>query len=234
MNWADSRVIIAAVNLTVSQTGNTQVFALKGHLNSESAPEFERRFLEETKSDTKALILDLTGVEYVSSDGLRTILSLGKLMEARSGKLVLCVEPGLTRQILESAGFHKLFTVCASLEEAGKFSRGTFSIHMHKEWEVDVMTVYGRVDAEHAPAVETAGRNVLSTPYQKLLINLGAVDYLSSAGLCALLKLVKLAEANHGRLFVCSPTAPVRQIFKLSAFDKILAIRNTVQDALVE
>jgi anti-anti-sigma factor len=63
---------------------------------------------------------------------------------------------------------------------------------------------------------------------------LGGVDYLSSAGLCALLNLAKLAEAKHGRLFICSPAAPVQQILKMSGFDKILAIRKSVQDALVE
>ncbi|HEY5911094.1 MAG TPA: STAS domain-containing protein [Verrucomicrobiae bacterium] len=222
------------MNLTVSQTGDTQIFVLQGRLDSESTTELEKRCREEIKSDTRALILDLTGLEYVSSAGLRTILGAGKLMESRSGRLVLCAGQGLPRQILENAGFHKLFRICASLDEAGKFSSGTFRVHMHKEWEVDVMTVYGRVDAERAPEVETAGRKVLATPYQKLLINLSAVDYLSSAGLCALLNLAKLAESQHGRLFVCSPGASVRQVFKMSGFDKILTIRDTVQDALVE
>jgi anti-anti-sigma factor len=109
-----------------------------------------------------------------------------------------------------------------------------FKLHMHKEWEVDVMTVFGRVDAERAPEVESAGRNVLATPYQKLLINMSAVDYLSSAGLCTLLRLAKLAETNHGRLFICSPAPSALQILKLSGFDKILTIRDSVQDALVE
>ena len=105
---------------------------------------------------------------------------------------------------------------------------------MHKEWEVDVITVFGRVDAERAPELEAAGRKVLENPFQKLLINMSAVQYLSSAGLCALLNLGKLAEAKKGRLFLCSPSASVRQILKLSGFDKILAIRDSVQLALVE
>jgi len=99
---------------------------------------------------------------------------------------------------------------------------------------VDIITVYGRVDAERAPEVEAAGRKILDTPFKKLLINLSAVQYLSSAGLCALLNLGKLADAKKSRLFLCSPAPSVRQILKLSGFDKILAIRDSVQDALVE
>ena len=79
-----------------------------------------------------------------------------------------------------------------------------------------------------------AARRILTTAYQKLLINLSAVDYLSSAGLCALLNLGKLADAKQGRLFLCSPAPSVRQILKMSGFDKIFKIRNSVQEALVE
>jgi len=222
------------MNFSVTQTGDTQVLALKGRLDSDSVPEFERVGLQEIKSDARTVILELTALEYLSSAGLRVVLSIGKMTQARGGKLVLCVPKGLTRQIIEAAGFDKMFTTCASLQEAGKHSLGTFRLHMHKEWEVDVMTVFGRIDAERAPEVEAAGRNILATPYQKLLINLSGVDYLSSAGLCALLNLAKLAEAKNGRLFICSPAAPVQQIMKMSGFDKILTIRKTVQDALIE
>ena len=222
------------MNVMTSMTGDTQTFTLSGRLDSDAAPDFERQCFEEIRSETKALILDLTGLEYLSSAGLRTILGAGKNVQAKGGKLVLCVQKGLILQIIEASGFHKMFTIVNSIQEAGKHSSGAFRIHTHKEWDVDIMTIYGRVDAERSPEVEAAGRRVLETAFQKLLINLSAVDYLSSAGLCALLNLGKLADAKHGRLFLCGPSAPVRQILKMSGFDKIFKIRNSVQDALVE
>jgi anti-anti-sigma factor len=222
------------MKVTSSELGAAQVFTLAGRLDSEATPEFERQCLKETRGETKTLILDLSGLEYLSSAGLRAILSTGKTLQAKEGKLVLCVPKGQTRQIIEAVGLHKVFIVCASLDEAGKHVSGNFKIHMHKEWDVDVMTVFGRVDAERAPEVEAAGRRILETPYQKLLINMSAVQYLSSAGLCALLNLGKLAKSKHGRLFLCSPSAQVKQILKLSGFDKILTVRDSVQDALVE
>jgi anti-anti-sigma factor len=231
---AAGQTIIEPMNLTVSQTGDTQVFALTGMLDTGSAPEFERLCAQEIKRETRTLVLDLTGLEYLSSAGLQSILAAGKTLQAQGGKVVLCVAKGLIQQIIEGSGFHKLFQVCTSVEEAGKFSTGTFRLVVHKEWEVDVMTVFGRIDAERAPELEAAGRKVLTTPYQKLLINLSAVDYLSSAGLCALLNLAKLAQAQHGRLFVCCPSAAVQQVLKLSGFDKILAVRDSLQSALVE
>jgi len=217
-----------------SQLGDAQVFALTGRLDSEAAPEFERQCLQGIRGETKMLIMDLSALEYLSSAGLRTMLSAGKALQAKEGKLILCVPKGPTRQIVEAVGFHKIFTVVSSMEETGKHVSGNFKIHMHKEWDVDVMTVFGRVDAERAPEIEAAGKTILETPYQKLLINMSAVQYLSSAGLCALLNLGKVATAKQGRLFLCSPSAQVKQILKLSGFDKVLTIRDSVQDALVE
>ncbi len=222
------------MKVTTSQLGDAQVFSISGRLDSDAAPEFERQCLKEISGATRTLILDLSPLEYLSSAGLRTILGMGKSLHAKEGKLVLCVPPGQARQIVEAVGFHKMFTVCANLEEAGKHVTGNFKVLMHKEWDVDVMTVFGRVDAERAPEIEAVGRKVLETPYSKLLINMSAVQYLSSAGLCALLNLGKVATAKQGRLFLCSPSAQVKQILKLSGFDKILAIRDSVQDALVE
>lgn len=222
------------MKVTPSQLGDARVFALSGRLDSEAAPEFERQCQKEISGGTSTLILDLAPLDYLSSAGLRAILTAGKALQAKEGKLVLCVPPGQTRQIVEAIGFHKIFTVCSNLEEAGKHVTGNFKILIHKEWEVDVMTVFGRVDAERAPEIEAVGRKVLETPYSKLCINMSAVEYLSSAGLCALLNLGKVATAKNGRLFLCSPSAQVKQILKLSGFDKILTVRDSVQDALVE
>src|SRR5688572_12927464 len=96
----DPRAIIAGMNVTTALTGDTQTFTLTGRLDSDAAPGFERQCSEDLRSETRSLILDLTGLEYLSSAGLRTILSAGKGIQARGGKLVLCVQKGLIRQII--------------------------------------------------------------------------------------------------------------------------------------
>lgn len=221
------------MKITATPLGTGRVLSLSGRLDSDSVPDLELKCASEA-SETKSLILDLSGLEYLSSAGLRLILSMGKELQANGGKLVLCIPNGQTRQIVEAAGFHKLFTVCSTLGEASKHATSAFLVHLHKEWEVDVMTVIGRVDAERAPEVETAGKKILGMPYQKLIINLSGVEYLSSAGLCSLLNLMKLAKEKHGRLFVCGPSSSVQHILKISGFDKILPIRATVQEAITE
>lgn len=222
------------MNITSSQKGTTQVFTVTGRLDTDTAPEFEINCQEGIPAEAQTLILDFSKLEYLSSAGLRTILATGKKLQGEGKKMVLVVPDGLIRQIIEASGFHKLFVVCADMEEAGKHATGTFRIFMRKEWQVEVMMVVGRVDAERAPVLEEAGRKILIAPYQKLIMDMSKVDYLSSAGLCALLNLGKVADANKSRMFICNPGPSVRQIFKLSGFDKILKIRDSVNDAVTE
>jgi anti-anti-sigma factor len=222
------------MQITQSNLGDAKVLALSGRLDAEAASELEARCERLVQSGARTMILNLTSLDYLSSAGLRAILSGGKTLQAGDGKLVLVIPEGTARQIVEAAGFDKVFTVCRTMQEAGKYTVGNFQIHLRKDWDVDIMTVYGRVDAERAPELEAAGRQVLDASHLKLIISLGSVDYLSSAGLSALLNLAKFAETRHCRLFLCSPSASVKQILELSGFDKILPIRETVDAALVE
>jgi len=220
--------------MTSSALGDTQVLQVSGRLDAESAGAFEQRCRELLQMGTRSLFVDLNALEYLSSAGLRSFLVAGKALKEKEGRLVLIAGPGMPRQILESAGYAQMFPLCSSVEEAGKYAVGNFRLVMAKEWDVDIMHIYGRLDAEHAPQVETAGKRILETGYLKLIISLSGVQYLSSAGLCALLNLAKLAKTRHCRLFLCDPVPAVRQILQVSGFDKLIPIRNTIAETLVE
>ena len=97
----------------------------------------------------------------------------------------------------------------------------------------DILTVSGRVDAERAPELEEAGRRILVKDYLKLIVDLSAVEYLSSGGLCSLLNLVKLAKTRHCRMILCGPNPAVHQVLKLSGFDKLFPIMGELSEALV-
>ena len=209
-----------------------QLLTLTDRLDAEAAPELEQRCERLIGRQTRTLIVNLSTLDYLSSAGLRALLSTGKSLQEKNGKLVLIATPGPVRQIIELAGFDKVFPLHATVEEAVKQTTGQSEVLHTKEWGADVLNVSGRVDAERAPALEEAGRRILEKDYLKLIINLSAVQYLSSAGLCALLNLAKLAKARQSRLILCGPTPAVRQILILSGFDKILPISEELSEAL--
>ena len=215
-----------------TEISNGQLLTLTGRLDAASAPEWAQLSERLIGSQIKTLIVNVGTLEHLSSAGLRTLLGTGKSLQRQNGRLVLVAPPGPVRQIIEVAGFDKIFALYETVDEAVKETTGKSQVLHTKERGADVLTVSGRVDAERAPDLEEAGRRVLEKECVKVIINLAAVQYLSSAGLCALLNLAKLARTRQSRLILCGPTPPVRQVLKLSGFDKILPVSEKLSEAL--
>jgi anti-anti-sigma factor len=212
--------------------GDGQLLTLTGRLDAQAVTVLEQRCARLIESQTRTLMINVGTLDYLSSPGLRSLLITGKSLQKQSGKLVLVAGAGPVRQIIELAGFGKIFPVYATVDEAVKQTTAKSQVLHTKECGADVLTVFGRVDAERAPDLEKAGRSILEKDYLKLIINLGAVQYLSSAGLCALLNLAKLAKARQSRMILCGPAPAVLQVLKLSGFDKILPISEELSEAL--
>ena len=60
--------------------GGTMLTSLKGGFDTESSALFEKEICAKLKGIT-ALIIDMSGVDYISSSGLRTLLYLQQTME---------------------------------------------------------------------------------------------------------------------------------------------------------
>src|SRR5262249_11773848 len=120
-----------------------------------------------------------------------------------------------------------------ALGRRGRSRTGTPMISHTRNSEADVLAVSGRLDVERAPELEGAGRRILAKDCSKLIVDLSAVEYVSSAGLCSLLNLVKLAKTRHCRMIVCGPNPGVRQVLKLSGFDKLFPVVDELSGALV-
>ena len=98
--------------------GNALVIAPVGRVDSVSSGELERVVLSGIDAGQRRLVLDLTGVEYISSAGLRVLLIAAKRLKEPPAALVLCgIGPGV-RTVLELAGFLPLFAVEVGREQA--------------------------------------------------------------------------------------------------------------------
>lgn len=87
-----------------------------GRVDSNTSAELER-FLIARGSEPR-LVVDLSGVEYISSAGLRVFLMLARKMKDTGGRLALCALPPPVRQVFDLAGFTTLFVVEPSMEQA--------------------------------------------------------------------------------------------------------------------
>ena len=94
------------------------VFVLSGRMTAESAPEFERDCNARIVEGQKRVIIDLGGLRYVSSMGLRTFLAIAKTLEDGGGILRLCNLTGLVKQVFEITGLKKVIQIYDSSESA--------------------------------------------------------------------------------------------------------------------
>lgn len=82
---------------------------LTGRLDTTTAPQLETE-LKQNISGVEALILDLSGLEYLSSAGLRVLLSAQKVMN-RQGSMTVKNVNEIIMEIFEVTGFVDLLTI---------------------------------------------------------------------------------------------------------------------------
>ena len=97
------------LNITRKGEGTKVEFALEGRLDTVTAPDLEK-VLNESLSGMEELILDFAGLEYISSAGLRVLLSAQKVMN-RQGKMTLRHVNETIMEIFEVTGFSDILTI---------------------------------------------------------------------------------------------------------------------------
>ena len=89
--------------------GSTLVLAIAGRIDTQTSPQLETA-LNDLLEKANSLVLDFKGVDYLSSAGLRVLLSIQKRMDARGGmKLVNVISA--VREVFEITGFIDFLTI---------------------------------------------------------------------------------------------------------------------------
>ena len=89
--------------------GTTLTVALSGKLDSESAPKLDAELASSLGGITE-LILDMTELSYISSAGLRTLLTAQQQMN-RQGRMVIVGARDSILDVFRITGFSQLLTV---------------------------------------------------------------------------------------------------------------------------
>ncbi|MES2697115.1 MAG: STAS domain-containing protein [Verrucomicrobiota bacterium] len=79
-----------------------------------------------------------------------------------------------------------------------------------------------RLDALNAVAAQAALAQQLVPGAKRVVLDLGAVNYVSSAGLRTIVQVAKQVAAAGGRTALCSVQQPVREIVSIAGFDTML------------
>ena len=106
--------------MEIRTLGEVKVAIIEARLDSYAAKEVEEVFRDLIESGTKKLLCDFSQTEYISSAGLRVVLTAAKSLKKTNGQIALCCLNEFVHEVFETAGFTKIFNIYDSEEEALK------------------------------------------------------------------------------------------------------------------
>ena len=97
------------LNINKKTENGALTVALEGRLDTTSAPQLEGE-LKGALEGVTSLVLDLEGLEYISSAGLRVLLSAQKLMN-KQGEMTITHVNDVIMEIFDVTGFTDILTI---------------------------------------------------------------------------------------------------------------------------
>ena len=97
------------MNINIEKENGVTVIKIEGRLDTTSAPELEKAINGEG-DDLKNLVLDFKGVDYISSAGLRVILTAQKKMNVQGHMELINVNEAVM-DIFEMTGFADILEI---------------------------------------------------------------------------------------------------------------------------
>lgn len=97
------------MNINKTQNGTALTIALEGRLDTTTAPQLEQE-LKESLEGVNELTLDFGKLDYISSAGLRVLLSAHKTMSKKGGMKVTNVNE-IVKEVFDVTGFIDILTI---------------------------------------------------------------------------------------------------------------------------
>ncbi len=94
------------------------VVTLVGRLDELATTDVEVAFAALAEAGPERVVVDMEGVEYISSSGLRVLLMLLRAMEKKGGQLTLCSLSPFVAEVFDVSNFARLFDVRPDLRDA--------------------------------------------------------------------------------------------------------------------
>jgi len=104
------------MEITHKEKSGVLLIAIKGRLDGLNIPSADQSINSLLEGGNNRLLFDFSQLEYLSSGGLRVILSAAKEIKRRKGRIVLCEMQGYVKEIFEVSGFTSLIPIEDTVE----------------------------------------------------------------------------------------------------------------------
>lgn len=97
-----------------------------------------------------------------------------------------------------------------------------------------LLTLSGTIETTNASGLEDTLARIINEKCYRIVVDLGGVKYISSAGWGIFISEIKRIRRNGGDIKLASMTTEVREVFELLEFNSILKPFNDTQSAVTE
>lgn len=104
------------MNVTFESAGSAIIASVEGRLDSVTSPSVEAQLTSRIASG--GLVLDFTGLDYISSAGLRVVLSLAKRLKQANTAFILAGLRPQIRDVFEISGFLRILDIAETRADA--------------------------------------------------------------------------------------------------------------------
>ena len=98
--------------------GGTVFVMADQRLDSSNAGAFSQELASVTEAASRAVVIDMQGLDYISSAGLRAIMQAVRKMHHQGGSLALCSLSSDVRAVFETSGFDQIIPIHPTRAEA--------------------------------------------------------------------------------------------------------------------
>jgi anti-sigma B factor antagonist len=109
------------MDLSHRNLGNAVIVSPAGRIDQSSADAFQSALVPHLAGCTKdgmPLVIDFSGVQYISSVGLRVLMLAARQVKAQDGRIAVASLNPLVREVFEISRFNLMFKVFDTLEAA--------------------------------------------------------------------------------------------------------------------
>lgn len=94
------------------------VVTVTGRMDAITAPAFEKALHELIAAGEIRFVVELAGLDYISSAGLRSILAIAKALKVKGGLICFANVAGTVKEVFEISGFGSIFQMHPSVADS--------------------------------------------------------------------------------------------------------------------
>ncbi|MGO4496066.1 STAS domain-containing protein [Paenibacillus sp. 2RAB27] len=106
------------MTITEQVQGDIVLVSLQGRLDGNTSASLESAFAKLVEQGNGKFVFNLQGLDYVSSAGLRSLLSAAKMVKVIQGKLALARMNEQVKEVFDMSGFSSIFKLYETEDEA--------------------------------------------------------------------------------------------------------------------